>query len=154
NSFDGTPYVDEPAILAWELMNESHIEAEPARAARRDWIAWAAALIKARDHRHLVGPGLDKYELPDERDDWIAVHRLPGVDYCDAHVYPQQSLRLRSPADLERLVDDQAQLARYVIKKPLVIGEFGVPVASARWRGAKVASWYERLFARLRLDGV
>ncbi|HJZ88602.1 MAG TPA: hypothetical protein VKN99_25690 [Polyangia bacterium] len=154
NSIDGTPYAEEPAILAWELMNESQVEAPDGARARREWIAWAAGLIKAHDRNHLVAPGLLGYSLPEERADWIESHKLPGVDYCDAHIYPKESLRIRSPADLDRLIDDQAQLARYVIRKPLVIGEFAVPLGEARWRGSDVAGWYRRLLARARLDAV
>ena len=155
NSLDGTPYVDEPAILAWELMNESQVESVSGAAARRAWVAWAAGLIKARDRNHLVGPGLLGYPaspFPEERAEWIATHRLPEIDYCDAHLYPRSSLRVRTPADLDAFIDDLAQLARYVVRKPLVIGEFGVPTQGASFRGLPVVRWIDRLLARARLD--
>jgi mannan endo-1,4-beta-mannosidase len=154
NSIDGTRYVDDPTIMAWELMNESQVASRPATLRRRDWIAWASALIKARDRNHLVGPGLIGYHYTEEREDWIETHRLPGVDYCDAHLYPQQDAHMRSLDALDRVIDDHAQLARYVVGKPLVLGEFGIPTRVARFQGAAPTRWFERLLARARLDGI
>ena len=154
NSIDGTPYVDEPAILAWELMNESEVSSDEGARARREWIAWAAGLIKSRDKNHLVAPGLlGRYRFNDERDDWIAAHEIDGIDYCDAHLYASQRGGVRRPADLDPIIDDYAQLARFVVKKPLVIGEFGFPVLE-NFRNAPPQKWFEHLLAQARKDGI
>jgi mannan endo-1,4-beta-mannosidase len=158
NSIDGTPYVDEPAIFAWELMNESSVFTEQGALARREWIAWAAQLIKARDKNHLVAPGLQAgsglaYRFANERDDWIAAHEIAGIDYCDAHLYPTQRGGVRRLADLDPIIDDYAQLARFVIRKPLVIGEFGFPTRGAPFRNVPSERWFEKLLAQARRDG-
>jgi len=155
NSIDGTPYVDEPAIFGWELMNESQVFSDEGARARREWIAWAAALIKARDKNHLVAPGLlGFYRFSDERDDWIAAHEIPGVDYCDAHVYVQQHGGVRRVADLDPIIDDLAQLSRFVIKKPLLIGEFGFPLDAPSFRNAPPLKWLDRFLTQTRRDAV
>src|SRR5262249_34480382 len=122
--------------------------------ARRDFVTWAGRLIKARDPNHLVSAGLLGYTLPEERDEWITTLSLPEVDYCDAHVYPKQSLRMQRLGDVDRLIDDLAQLSRFVIKKPLVIGEFGLPTAARTFRDQPTVRWFERLLIRARKDGL
>jgi mannan endo-1,4-beta-mannosidase len=154
NSIDGTPYASDPTIFAWELMNESQVEGTRGRADRRDWIAWASGLIRTHDPNHMISPGLLGYRFEDERQDWIDTLSLPGVSYCDAHLYPKEGLRMRTPTDVAQLIDDHAQLARYVIKKPLVVGEFGVPTGAARFRGQPPARWFRTLLEQARTDGV
>jgi mannan endo-1,4-beta-mannosidase len=159
NSVDGTPYVDDPAIFGWELMNESEVSSDEGARVRREWIAWAAALIKSKDKNHLVAPGLSTgsglgYRFTEERDDWIAAHEVPGIDYCDAHLYMHQRAAVRRPADIDPYVDDLAQLARFVIKKPLVIGEFSFPTREKVFRTAAPQKWFEHLLAQAHKDGV
>lgn len=157
NSVTGVPYRDDPTIFSWELINESVAETPEARAARRSWIVEMARLVHERDPHHLVGAGMQGYGGRDERAEWIAVNRLAGVDYCDSHLYPQTSDRVESWQRLADYLDDRAQLARFVIGKPLVIGEFGVHTSgddAARWLGMPRRELLAKLLARMADDGV
>jgi mannan endo-1,4-beta-mannosidase len=140
-----TRYRDEPTVMAWELLNEAQgtEEAAPARLA---FFRDALRFVKRHDPNHLVSPGLLGYARTWQREEWLRVMSLPEVDYCDQHVWPQDNRRLRSGGDLDRFLDDRAQLARYVVRKPLVIGEFG-------FRGEGRARWHRRLLDRLLFDG-
>jgi mannan endo-1,4-beta-mannosidase len=171
NSVTGVRYVDDPTILSWELMNESSVVTPSGRAARRAWIADMARFIKARDPHHLVAAGLAGYGSREDRTDWIAVHRLPEIDYCDSHLYPQgadaialdeqsrdehtsEQLVKAAVRRLRDLIDDRAQLARFVVGKPLVIGEVGFHTDPARpWLGAAAGVWFRRVLDRLAADG-
>jgi hypothetical protein len=116
-----------------------------------------ARFIHARDPHHLVGAGVQGYGTRDERAEWIAVHRIEGVDYCDSHLYPQTTDRVETWQRLADYLDDRAQLARFVVGKPLVIGEFGVHTSgddAARWLGLPRRELLGRLLDRMAQDGV
>ena len=154
NMVTGVPYRDDPTILAWELMNESRVETTQGAAARRAWIAEMATLVHEVDPHHLVMSGVSGYRFERERDDWLAICRLPAVDVCDGHVYPEELLGDRASDALDEAIDDFAQLALYGGGKPFVLGEFGVRGdAAGQWRGRPRESWIAQILERLRFDG-
>src|SRR6185369_13626874 len=76
------------------------------------------------------------------------------VDYCDAHIYPEDVLRNRDTALLEASIDDPVQLAQYVAGKPLVLGEFGIHgEPDGTWERQPRGYWMGRILERLRFDG-
>ena len=150
----GVLYRDDPTIFAWELMNESTVTTPEGMAARRAWIAEMAGLLRARDPNHLISPGLLGYDTIAERQEWVRVMQLPLVDYCDAHLYPQDNYyKLRGRTQIERAVDDVAQLARFVVKKPLIFGEFGFRAHPPTWEGQHRAGWFDVFLRRVFDDG-
>lgn len=154
NSVSGVPYRDDPTILAWELMNESRVDTTGGVRARRAWIVEMARLAHRLDPHHLVTSGVTGYRLERERAEWLALCQLPEIDYCDGHFYPEEMLGDRPLELLDAFVDDFAQLAEHVAKKPFVLGEFGVHGdAQGLWRGQTRAAWTARIFERLRYDG-
>jgi mannan endo-1,4-beta-mannosidase len=155
NSITGVRYADDPTIFAWELLNESQVESDEGAAARQRWIAEMAGLVHARAPHHLVTPGVIGYGTRAERAEWIAVCRMPEVDYCDSHLYPQNADSVPSERELEQFIDDRVQLAQFVAKKPLVIGEFGFDTRPehATWLGRGRTDWFGRFLERVRFDG-
>ncbi len=149
NTVNGVPYVDDPTIFAWELMNESIVFSSRGKAARLDWIREMARFIHVHDKNHMVAAGLLGYSQHKERDEWIRVHKLPDVDYCDSHIYMQNGEGGVSLQRMYDFLDDRAQLARFVIKKPLVIGEFGFRTDGPRnYLGHPRNEWFERFLRR------
>lgn len=149
NSVTGTRYVDDPAIFAWELMNESTVLTPDGREARLGWIRDMARIIHAHDQNHLVAAGLLGYGQLREREEWIRVHKLAEVDYCDSHLYLQNGEGGVSMERMYDLLDDRAQLARFVIGKPLVIGEFGFRTdGPPSYLGRPRAEWFAQFLAR------
>jgi mannan endo-1,4-beta-mannosidase len=154
NSVTGVRYRDDPTILSWELMNESMVFTPEGGAARRAWIVEMSRFLRARDPNHLISPGLLGYDTRRERQEWLRVMQLPEVDYCDAHLYPQENVhKLGSQAQIERAIDDVAQLARFVVWKPLIMGEFGFPAHVGPWEGKDRAFWFDVLLGRVLDDG-
>jgi mannan endo-1,4-beta-mannosidase len=154
NVVTGIPYRDDPTILAWELMNESTTSTAEGSEARREWVSEMAKMIHGLDPHHLVTPGVSVYRTESERRDWLAVCKLPEVDYCDAHVYPEDLLRNRDAALLESAIDDFVQLAHHVAGKPLVLGEFGIHGGEdGTWEHQPRGYWMGRILERLRFDG-
>ena len=153
NKVTGVRYVDDPTIFAWELMNESQVATAAGATARRSWIDEMASFIKARDPNHLVTPGVMGYTSRAERAEWLAVCRLPTVDYCDSHLYPESTDRVTSRARLEQYIDDRVQLARYVAHKPLVFGEFGFRTDAPGYLEEPRAAWFATFLERALVDG-
>ncbi|MES1172240.1 MAG: hypothetical protein ABUL77_03295 [Bacteroidota bacterium] len=154
NQVTGIPYRDDPTILAWELMNESAALTAGGVTARRTWITEMAGLIHTGDPNHLVTPGVGGYRVERERQDWLAICRLPAVDFCDAHLYPDDLLQDRDGGMVDAVLDDHVRLARTLAGKPFVLGEFGLRGdATGLWRGQTRAAWVGRILDRLRADG-
>jgi len=153
NKITGVRYVDDPTIFAWELMNESEVATTVGATARRSWINEMASFIKDRDPNHLVTPGVMGYTSRAERAEWLAICRLPTVDYCDSHLYPEGTDRVSSRARLEQYIDDRVQLARYVAHKPLVFGEFGFHTDAPGYLDAPRAEWFSTFLERVITDG-
>lgn len=149
NTLTGVRYVDDPTIFAWELMNESTVETPAGRRGRLAWVREMAGFVKTFDRHHMVAAGLWGYAMLSERADFAAVHRLPDVDYVDSHLYLQNSQGNVSLKRLHDFLDDRAQLARHVIGKPLVIGEFGFRTDQGpTYLGLPRARWFSELLVR------
>jgi mannan endo-1,4-beta-mannosidase len=154
NAVTGIRYVDDPTILSWELMNESTTSTTGGAEARRTWVAEMAKLVHGLDPRHLVTPGVSVYRTESERREWLTICQIPEVDYCDAHIYPEDVLRNRDTALLESAVDDFVQLAQHVAGKPFVLGEFGIHGdADGTWEHQTRGYWMGRILERLRFNG-
>ncbi|HEY7954461.1 MAG TPA: hypothetical protein VII38_04175 [Polyangia bacterium] len=155
NTVTGVRYADDPTIFAWELMNESQVDSpgESGQGARLAWISEMARFIRARDPHHLITPGVAIYTTRKERSEWLAACRLPEVDYCDAHLYPEGTDLVSSLGELYRFIDDRVQLARFVAKKPIVFGELGFDTRAASWLGRPRAAWFSDFLRRVFYDG-
>jgi mannan endo-1,4-beta-mannosidase len=144
NTVTGTLYKDDPTIFGYELMNEA--QAPTGREAeRRAWVAEMSAYIKSLDADHLVTPGIWGYRSAYERRDWLAVHSLATVDYCDVHLYPRDDHDsfVNTPDDLRAFIDNRAAAA-FSINKPLVFGEFGM--SADGYEGTPQGDWFRAYF--------
>jgi mannan endo-1,4-beta-mannosidase len=104
NTITGARYGDDATILAWELMNEP-------RDAPNDWIAFAAAAVRA-DCTQLVSLG-------DE-----GARDCPDADLASLHFYPEKQGVARG--DEERFGCVAIVAAARRVTRPLIVGEFGL----------------------------
>jgi mannan endo-1,4-beta-mannosidase len=140
NAINGRTYRDDPAIMTWELANEPRPAADnPADIpVFCDWVDTTAKFIHAQDPNHLVCTGseglhgcLDKPEV------FIAAHKTSAIDYVTVHMWLKNWGWLKEPqlgADFEIAagkardhVGTHNQIATDILKKPLVLEEFGLP---------------------------
>jgi mannan endo-1,4-beta-mannosidase len=143
NTVNGRIYRDDPAIMTWELANEPRPCADNRTAEKDvpifcDWIDATARSIHAQDPNHLVCTGseglhgcLDKPEV------FIAAHKTPAIDYVTVHMWlknwgwlkePQLGAEFEIAASKARdHVEQHNQIATNILKKPLVLEEFGLP---------------------------
>lgn len=108
NTFTGTLYKDDKAILAWETGNEIY--------SPYSWTKQIASYIKSLDSNHLVWDGFyvgNKEIQPEALDD-------PNIDIVSSHHYPAPNKGAdQMVTDIKRF---HQQIAR---KKVYIVGEFG-----------------------------
>jgi mannan endo-1,4-beta-mannosidase len=142
NTITGVRYVDDPAIMAWQLCNEPRPGESKAASARimPDYLAWireTSGLIKSLDNHHMVSIGSEGTKGCVGSTVCVTDGAaMPDVDYMTIHIWPQNFGWLK-PADMAGTWDrtekntrdyitQHVALARSV-GKPLVIEEFGFP---------------------------
>jgi mannan endo-1,4-beta-mannosidase len=135
NSVTGVRYVDDPAILSWQLANEPRAMKNPA--AFRDWLVASARLVRALDPNHLVSAGLEgDTPWPEEKGlDFVANHGLPEIDYATIHVWPQNFSWYQPQGGAASYASGLQKAKEYfdshlsraeIFAKPMVLEEFGL----------------------------
>jgi len=127
NPYAGLAYKDDPAVFSWELGNEP-------RRYPAAWIGETAAYIKSLDRHHMVTTGSEGAPPGEPRQDFVATHIAPAIDYVTVHIWPQnwdwfdpkEPVTYRSAE--EKCVAYFRRLDREAVAlgKPLVLEEFGL----------------------------
>lgn len=162
NSITGRRYVDDPAIMSWQLANEprpggSHAAGKANMAAYLRWIGTTARLIKTIDPNHLVTIGSEGTQgCLDEEQCVVNAHASPDIDYVTAHIWPQ-NWGWTDPADLAgswpateqkvRAYFAQQEAIATKLGKPLVVEEFGFPRDGGSFDAAATTQYRDRFYA-------
>lgn len=136
NSITGKRYIDDPAIMAWELANEPRPMRPAANEAYKQWISATAAYIKTLDKNHLLTIGHEGEMGSESMPLFEEVHAGKNIDYLSIHIWPKNwswfkdtAVQSTLPAVIKN-TNDYIQKHLAVAKglnKPLVIEEFGLP---------------------------
>lgn len=114
NTITGLRYGDDPAIFAWELMNEPNFE--PASALKQ-WVGEMSAYLKEIDPSHLVATGHGNIY-----DTFSDIAEIPSIDFGTWHGYPiYWGL---TPDGINAKIGDFCALGR-AAGKPMLFEEFG-----------------------------
>ena len=136
NKISKKKYVDDPAIMAWELANEPRPMRSFAEKDYKKWIADVSALIKAKDKNHLVTLGHEGYMGTESMPLFEEIHRDKNVDYLTIHIWAKNWGWFKEDKVAEGYANVVEKAAAYVkdhlavaqkLNKPLVIEEFGLP---------------------------
>lgn len=137
NRYTGKRYVDDPAIMSWQIGNEPRAFDKAVLLQFEAWLAKAAALMKSIDKRHLVSVGSEgAFGCEDDYDSWQRVCADPNVDYCNIHIWPYNwgwakkdslSQNLQRAKDKSKEYIDRHLAICAKLNKPLVMEEFGYP---------------------------
>ncbi|XP_023642272.1 mannan endo-1,4-beta-mannosidase 3 isoform X2 [Capsella rubella] len=146
NTITKVAYKDEPTIMGWELINEPQCRADPSGKTLMAWIEEMAPYVKSVDSNHLLSTGLEGFYgdsspqrkatlNPDAANvlgtDFIANHNIDAIDFASIHSYPDlwfPNLDEKSRLDfLRKWLEAHIEDAQNVLRKPLIIGEFGKP---------------------------
>lgn len=139
NTVSGVAYKDDPAIFAWELMNEPRCQQANSGKVIQEWVIEMAAYVKSIDSNHLLEIGLEGFYGEGKKQlnpgyqligtDFISNNLVHQVDFATMHLYPEQWLPGSNEAAQVAFVDKWLQThiedAKNVLGKPVVVGEFG-----------------------------
>jgi mannan endo-1,4-beta-mannosidase len=136
NKYSGKKYINDKAIMAWELANEPRPMRPAAIPAYKEWIASVASIIKKIDKNHLVTIGTEGYIGTEDMEVYEAIHADKNIDYLTIHIWPK-NWNWFNGNDMEKdyrniitktkdYILKHAAIAKK-INKPLVIEEFGLP---------------------------
>ncbi|XP_073098714.1 mannan endo-1,4-beta-mannosidase 6 isoform X2 [Elaeis guineensis] len=144
NSYSGVRYYDEPAIFAWELMNEPRCVSKSSAPILQDWIIDMSSHIKSLDKKHLVTIGLEGFYGPGRTErlrvnpgEWAATFGSDflqnsadeHIDFASVHAYPDSWIPRASLEEkvkyLSSWVDSHVNDSQNVLKKPVLFLEFG-----------------------------
>ncbi|CAN1835571.1 Mannan endo-1,4-beta-mannosidase 7 [Linum perenne] len=166
NTITGVYYKDEPAIMAWELMNEPRCTSDPSQ-----WITEMASYAKSIDGNHLLEVGLEGFYGKSESNkqqynpnfqvgtDFIANNEIPEIDFATVHAYPDQWLTNsddRSQQEfLNHWLEVHIQDAQNVLQKPVLFAEFGKSsrTASVEQRDQLYNTIYTAIYSSARAGG-
>ncbi len=148
-------YKDEPAILAWQLLNEAETNADhptgcPAGPAAYDamapWAANVSGLIKSIDPNHLVSLGtIGTGQCGTSGSQYKALHAIPTIDLCEYHDYDPWTAM---PGDQFNGMALRIQQCGE-LNKPLFVGEVGLrPVDVGGSYDSRTASLRAKLIAQ------
>ncbi|GJM93650.1 hypothetical protein PR202_ga10228 [Eleusine coracana subsp. coracana] len=163
NKLTGVAYKDDPTIMAWELMNEPRCPSDLSGRSIQSWITEMAAHVKSIDGRHLLEAGLEGFyggaSSSSRRNpsgyllgtDFIANNQVPGIDFATVHSYPDQWLpgldHASQVAFLRGWLDAHVADARDVLRKPLLVGEFGKSSRDAGFSEAQRDEVFRAVYA-------
>ena len=137
NRYTGLRYVDDPAIMSWQIGNEPRAFSKEALPAFEKWLAEAAALIRSIDPNHLISIGSEGAWGCEG--DFACYERIcsdPNIGYCNIHLWPYNWSWVRPDHLLEDLAASCDSTKNYIdrhlaicdrLNKPLVMEEFGYP---------------------------
>ena len=89
NKLTGKKYINEPAIMAWEVANEPRPMRPAAIEAYKNFLLQTSLLIKLADSNHLLTLGTEGYMGTENIDLFEEIHKDVHVDYATIHIWPK-----------------------------------------------------------------
>ncbi|CAN4099994.1 unnamed protein product [Withania somnifera] len=141
NTMNGIAYKDDSTIMAWELINEPRCNADYSGKTVNGWVQEMASFVKSLDKKHLLEIGMEGFygdSVPEKKQvnpgfqvgtDFISSHLVKEIDFATIHAYTDQWLSGQSDdaqaAFMQKWMTSHWQDSRTILKKPLVLAEFG-----------------------------
>ena len=137
NRYTNVAYVDDPAIMSWQIGNEPRAFGKEELQPFTNWLKEASALIRSLDKNHLISIGTEgAWGCEGDYETYEKISSDPNIDYCNIHIWPYNW----SWAKPDRLIEDlpaacdstKQYIDRHIeicdrLNKPLVMEEFGYP---------------------------
>lgn len=137
NRYTHRRYVDDPAIMSWQIGNEPRAFSKEALPAFERWLAEASSLIRSLDSNHLISIGSEgSWGCENDIACYERICADKNVDYCNIHLWPYNWSWARKEHLVEDLGVSCKNTKEYIdahlsvcarIGKPLVMEEFGYP---------------------------
>jgi mannan endo-1,4-beta-mannosidase len=137
NTINGKKYTDDPAIMAWEIINEPRPMEQQAVPAFEEWMRHISSLVKSIDKNHLLTTGSEG-DIASFNDMSIykTVHADKNIDYLTIHIWPKNWGWFKDTSIVAGYQNSATNAVAYInrhleiakeLNKPLVIEEFGLP---------------------------
>ncbi|KAK7397046.1 hypothetical protein VNO78_18213 [Psophocarpus tetragonolobus] len=163
NTITGMAYKDDPAIFAWELMNEPRSQHDNSGKSIQGWVTEMASYVKSIDSNHMLEIGLEGFygeTMPEKKQfnpgyqligtDFISNNLVHQVDFATMHLYPEQWMPGSNEAAQAAFVDKWLQThmedAKSVLGKPIVVGEFGKSSRSSGYSVVERDSYLSKMY--------
>jgi len=143
NTINGRIYNEDPTIMTWELANEPRPGVDSEETLKDvprfcEWVDATARFIRERAPQQLVCTGSEGIQGSIKKPAvFIAAHKTPAIDYVTVHMWLKNWGWLKDPelgAAFEEAalkardhVEQHTQIATDILRKPLVLEEFGLP---------------------------
>jgi hypothetical protein len=130
---NGVRLADNPAVLAWDLLNEPRSNPGSPPGAVSAWTEQMGMFVDSLDQRHLVTIGAEGFQAGYPANtalagppgsDFATLCGVPSITLCSAHLYPKY---LPDPADSKQIgqVMRAWRLTADKLNKPVLIEEVG-----------------------------
>ncbi|KAL5982849.1 Mannan endo-1,4-beta-mannosidase 2 [Asimina triloba] len=175
NTFTGMTYKDDPTIMAWELINEPRCNADYSGNIVHGWVQEMAAYTKSLDGNHMLEIGMEGFygdSVPEKKQinpgyqvgtDFIKSNLINEIDFATIHSYPDIWWVLSGQNDeaqlafMQRWMDSHWSDSTQILKKPLVVAEFGKskkdPGYSLGSRDSYLTAVYQNIYNAARSGG-
>lgn len=136
NSITKKPYLNDVAIMAWELANEPRPMRMTAVPGWKKWIDEVSTYIHSVDNNHLITTGNEGSQGSENMETFEAAHQAKYIDYLTIHIWPKNWGWFKDTSiakSFDNVVKNTSDyIKRHVevarrLQKPLVIEEFGLP---------------------------
>ncbi|KAM0951292.1 putative mannan endo-1,4-beta-mannosidase [Dioscorea sansibarensis] len=153
--------------MAWELMNEGRCKSDLSGRTMQAWIEEMAGYVKAIDGEHLLEVGLEGFFGGLDREqgaiqsdsfassrnigsDFISNNQIHVIDFATIHLYPGLWVRHADDAIQFNFVRDwihsHSKAADEVLRKPLLVTEFGKTSRFAGCNGVDKVAFYRTAY--------
>ncbi|WJX58523.1 mannan endo-1,4-beta-mannosidase [Trifolium repens] len=162
NSISGVLYKDDPAIFAWELINQPRYANDTSGKSIQNWVSEMAAYVKSIDSNHLLEIGLEGFygETTPQKQfnpnstqvgtDFISNNQIPEIDFATIHIYPDQWLQGSNETTQDAFVDKWIEVhikdSNTVIGKPIIVAEFAKSSRSHGYSIDKRDNYFKKIY--------
>jgi len=137
NRYTHKRYVDDPAIMSWQIGNEPRAFGNDELKPFAKWLAEASSMIRSIDNNHLISIGSEgSWGCEGNYQTYEEICSDKNIDYCNVHLWPYNWGWAKKDSLVENLGRSCKNTKEYIdkhlaicakIKKPLVMEEFGYP---------------------------
>ena len=161
NTITGIPYIEDPAIMSWQLSNEPRpgYNQEDGFANKPSYLSWldnTARKIKSLDPNHLVSTGNEgTMGSVTDTDMYMDAHALESIDYATFHLWIKNWGWYDADKPAETYPEAEQNALAYLeehfnyattLNKPLTLEEFGIPRDFYENSPGTSTEWRDRYF--------
>lgn len=137
NRFTKKKYIDDPAIMSWQVGNEPRAFSDENKEPFEKWMIEVASLIKSLDSNHMVSSGSEgSWGCENDLGLFERIHADKNFDYLNIHLWPYNWSWVKADSLMENLPRAKENTKKYIDEhlelgrkhgKPVVMEEFGFP---------------------------